>query len=65
MIINNITIVFDELDNDHGGKDAVYFALNRLLQQQQDRTLENWDGARLFDINGNSIGTVSVDYDHE
>jgi len=59
---NSITIEIDKLDNDHGGKDAAYFALKQLLESQKDRTLENWDGQRLRDINGNSIGSVSVDW---
>jgi len=60
---NSITIEIDELNNAHGGKEAVHFALAGLLKVNEDRTLENMDGHRLFDVNGNSIGSVSVDWE--
>lgn len=61
--INSIEIQIDELNNDHGGKDAVHFALKNLLKANEDRTLEDMDGRKLFDLNGNSIGCVSVDWE--
>ncbi len=61
--INSIEIQIDELNNDHGGKDAVHFALKNLLKANEDRTLEDMDGRRLFDVNGNIIGSVSVDWE--
>ena len=68
MVVRKMTVVIQEFDNaamvdDRTGE--VVRMLTELASQIQEYGVVNADGVWLRDINGNAVGSVSVEWDDD
>ena len=69
MIINNVTIVFDECGHDsmsysRDGSEEIARILRELADRIEECGVVERDGCYLKDYNGNTVGSISVDWSH-